>query len=213
MLIGVIGEGMLSLTTKFVLKERNIDTISEGDLNNMPLHSYNGRIPLKLGQIQNGNTTSNSIKDIVNKSDVIFISIDTNINSCNMIDATEVFNLAEQIGEYIDSYKLIVIKSLVPIGTCKKVKLIIREKIKRRNSTASFDIIYNPEFYDRDDSYIDIFADSINPSNIVIGIDRHKSLKSFIDVLCMVYNKEALQKFNVIGIEAAEIYAFNSVHI
>jgi UDPglucose 6-dehydrogenase len=130
-----------------------------------------------------------------------------------MIDTTEIINLAEQIGDNIDSYKLIVIKSLVPIGTCKKVKLIIREKIERRNSTASFDIIYNPEFYDRDDSYIDIFADSINPSNIVIGIDRHKSLKSFIDVLCMVYNKEALQKFNVISMEAAEIYAFNSVCI
>ncbi len=55
-----------------------------------------------------------------------------------------------------EDHKLIVIKSLVPVGTCKKVKLIIREKIERRNSTASFDIIYNPEFYDRDDSYISL---------------------------------------------------------
>lgn len=211
MLMGVIGEGTLSLTTRLVLKERNIDTISEGYNDGIQLNSYDYMTSLRMSRIENRYSTSNSIKDIVKKSDVIFIAIDTDMDYCNMIDNTEMLELAEQIGECIDSYKLIVIKSLVPVGTCKKVKSIICEKIERRNSTASFDIIYNPECYDRDDSYIDIFADSMSPSNIIIGIDRHKSLKSYIDILCRLYSNETLQKFKVVSIEAAEIFALNSV--
>lgn len=211
MTVGVIGKGILSLTLKLALAERNIDTLSCNFGGRTSLYLFINRLPSDLKQIKNNNLKNNTVKDIVNKSDVIYIAVDTETNSSDSLDTSDLFSLAEQIGNRIESYKLIVIKSLVPVGTCNKVKSIINTGILSRNSPATFDIIYNPEFYDEEDSYVDIFVDSIWPSDILIGIDNQKSFTNFFNILSRLYDIDTLLNLNVMSIEAAETSAFHRV--
>ena len=52
-----------------------------------------------------------------------------------------VLDVSRLIGEKINSYKVIVDKSTVTVGTADKVKKVISEKAK-----CDFDVVSNPEF-------------------------------------------------------------------
>ena len=68
----------------------------------------------------------------------------------------------------MDSYKVIVHKSTVPVETGEKVKKIIKENIKQ---DINFDVISNPEFL-REGTAI---KDTMEPDRIVIGINNGKA--------------------------------------
>jgi len=70
----------------------------------------------------------------------------------------------------INSYKIIVHKSTVPVETGEKVKKIIKENIKQ---DINFDVISNPEFL-REGTAI---KDTMEPDRIVIGADSKKAIE------------------------------------
>ena len=82
-----------------------------------------------------------------------------------------------------DRYRLIVVKSTVPVGTGRKVAQII----KVNNEKANFDMASNPEFL-REGSAIEDF---MHPDRVVIGTDTEKAQK----IMAKLY--EPLSKDNV----------------
>lgn len=106
------------------------------------------------------------IKDAVEKSDVIFITVGTPQGKDGKADLVYVFKAAEDIGKYLNGYKVIADKSTVPVGTAGKVKEIIGKFAKH-----PFDVVSNPEFL-REGAAV---KDFLNPDRVVIGSDSEKA--------------------------------------
>lgn len=109
--------------------------------------------------------------EATNKSDVIFIAVGTPAFEDGSADLKYVLKAAETIAEYMNSYKLIIIKSTVPVGTFKKVKSKIQEILKKRNLNIEFDVASNPEFL-REGCAIEDF---MKTDRIVVGVENDKT--------------------------------------
>ncbi|MBN1478158.1 UDP-glucose/GDP-mannose dehydrogenase family protein, partial [Candidatus Sumerlaeota bacterium] len=68
---------------------------------------------------------STSIRDGVRRSEVIFIAVGTPPKRDGETDLSQVSAVAREIAEHIDTYKIIVNKSTVPLGTGNLVRSII----------------------------------------------------------------------------------------
>ncbi len=115
-----------------------------------------------------------NIHDGVAGCEVIFLALPTPPNEDGSADLSYVLKTAEEIGKYIDDYKVIVNKSTVPVGTSDKV----REVISRTCSTE-FDVVSNPEFLKEGTAVNDFLM----PERIVVG----SSSKKAIDVMQELY--------------------------
>ena len=63
---------------------------------------------------------STNIKDGIQKSEVIFIAVGTPPDSKNCADISAITSVAENIGRYMNGYKVIVNKSTAPVGTLEE---------------------------------------------------------------------------------------------
>lgn len=121
--------------------------------------------------VKNGHLSfTNDLKKAVRNSSVIFIAVGTPPKPNGEADLIYVENVARQIAVYMNSYKLIVEKSTVPVETGKWVE----HTIKMNNSgSVEFDVASNPEFL-REGSAINDF---MHPDRIVIGVESSKAEK------------------------------------
>ena len=94
------------------------------------------------------------------EGDIIFICVGTPPGEDGSTDLTAVLEVAESIGRTISSYKVVVMKSTVPVGTCRK----IRDKIASLTD-QEFDVVMNPEFLKEGAALDDFFR----PDRVVIG--------------------------------------------
>ena len=76
---------------------------------------------------------------------------------------------AREIGEIIDDFTVVVIKSTVPIGAGDEVDRIIAERAPR----GSFAVVSNPEFL-REGAAIQDFK---RPDRVVIGVEDDRGGK------------------------------------
>jgi UDPglucose 6-dehydrogenase len=98
---------------------------------------------------------------------VIFIAVGTPAAEDGSTDLGYVEAVAREIGQRIDSYKVIVTKSTVPVGTSDKVRSCIQEELDKRGVIARFSLASNPEFL-REGAAI---GDFMRPDRVVIGTD------------------------------------------
>ncbi|MDR2818290.1 MAG: UDP-glucose/GDP-mannose dehydrogenase family protein [Endomicrobium sp.] len=108
---------------------------------------------------------SSSLESI-GKADVITIVVDTPI-SLGGVDLSYINTVVHDIANYLDGYTVIVIKSTVLPGTCKKIENLI----KQLNPKASFDVVSIPEFLREGMAIHDIFE----PNRIVIGVESQRA--------------------------------------
>ena len=73
--------------------------------------------------------------------DIIFLALPTPEDEDGSADLSYVLNVSEEIGKLMTSYKVIVDKSTVPVGTAEKVHGVIAA-----NAQCEFDVVSNPEF-------------------------------------------------------------------
>jgi len=74
----------------------------------------------------------------------------------------------------MNSYKLIVTKSTVPVGTAQKVKNTITDELKLRGVDIDFDVASNPEFLKEGNA----INDFMKPDRVVVGVDSDKAKKA-----------------------------------
>jgi UDPglucose 6-dehydrogenase len=179
MKICVIGTGYVGLVTGVCLSDMGntvicIDNDSKKieKLNKdvMPIYEP-GLEDLVLKNKNEGRLSfSTSIADGVKKSDIIFISVNTPPKPSGEADLSSVAKVCHEIAICMDSYKIIVDKSTVPVETGEKVA----ETIRRYNKhNIEFDVVSNPEFL-REGTAI---YDTMNPDRIVIGTNSVRAAK------------------------------------
>lgn len=141
-----------------------------------------------------------SIKEGVKKSKIIFIAVGTPPRENGEADLSYVENVTKEIVLSMNSYKLIVEKSTVPVETGEKIRQTI---IAHNRKKIDFDIASNPEFL-REGSAI---ADFMHPERIVLGVESKRAR----DLLVELY-KPLRSPFVITDIKSAEIikHASNS---
>ncbi|HOX24945.1 MAG TPA: UDP-glucose/GDP-mannose dehydrogenase family protein [Candidatus Krumholzibacteria bacterium] len=102
-------------------------------------------------------------------ADVVFIAVQTpQSENSGEADLTYVWEVGKQIGQLLDSYKVVVTKSTVPVGTARKLQAIIRAALP---APVEFDMASNPEFL-REGSSIEDF---MRPDRVVIGTESPRA--------------------------------------
>ncbi|AZI33329.1 UDP-glucose dehydrogenase family protein [Kaistella carnis] len=106
------------------------------------------------------------IKEVLGKSEVIYLALPTPPGEDGSADLSYVLSVANQIGELLMEYKVIVNKSTVPVGTADKVRETIASK-----TSVEFDVVSNPEFL-REGFAVE---DSMNPARVIVGSESEKA--------------------------------------
>ena len=109
----------------------------------------------------------------VKTSLICFIAVGTPQDEDGSADMQYVFKVAEDIGKSINSYKIIVDKSTVPVGTAEKVKEIIKS-----HTSQPFDVVSNPEFL-KQGAAVDDF---LRPDRVIVGTSSEKARKIMVDL-------------------------------
>jgi UDPglucose 6-dehydrogenase len=112
---------------------------------------------------------SGDIREAVDKSQIIFIAVPTPQKPNGDADLSYIEKVAREIADVLQSYRVIVDKSTVPVKTGEKVA----ESIKRYNRhNAEFDVVSNPEFL-REGCAV---KDLMQPDRIVIGAQSERAI-------------------------------------
>lgn len=111
---------------------------------------------------------TSDIAKAVESSLVIFIAVGTPPRGDGSADMRHVEGVAREISNHINSYKVIVTKSTVPVGTGEKIHKIISKHLKE---SIDFDIASNPEFL-REGAGIEDF---MRPNRVVIGTSSERA--------------------------------------
>jgi UDPglucose 6-dehydrogenase len=110
---------------------------------------------------------STSLKEGLEHGEIIFLALPTPEDEDGSADLKYVLGVADEIGKQMESYKVIVDKSTVPVGTSDKVKEAIA-----KNAKCDFDVVSNPEFL-REGFAVDDF---LKPERIVVGSSSKKAI-------------------------------------
>ena len=103
------------------------------------------------------------LKEGLDNSLVIFIAVGTPSDEDGSADISAVLGVAGEIAGLMDGYRIIVIKSTVPVGTYGKVSEVIKSKTEQ-----PFDYVGNPEFL-KEGSAVDDF---LKPDRVIIGTEN-----------------------------------------
>jgi UDPglucose 6-dehydrogenase len=182
--LAVFGCGYVGLVTGACLSELGNDvTVIDVDekkvemLKNLEMPFYEFGMKeliernMKAGRIGFSLDAGKAIKE----AEVIFIAVNTPESEEGKADLKYVFSVAKSIGENMESYKVIVDKSTVPVGTADKVREVIIQNQKKK---IPFEVVSNPEFL-REGSAV---HDFMNPDRVVIGADESRAREIMVSL-------------------------------
>lgn len=216
MKLTVVGTGYVGLVTGTCFAEMGNDVICvDKDKRKIDMLN-NGKIPiwepgLEEMVIRNYNegrlSFTTFIKEAVENSDMCFIAVGTPPGKDGSADLKYVFEVAADIGKYMNGYKIIVDKSTVPVGTADLVKSEIEKSLKKRGKDYKFDVVSNPEFL-KEGSAIE---DSMKPDRVVVGTDNPE----VSEIIRELYSPFARthEKLIIMSVRSAEMtkYASNAM--
>ncbi len=178
MKVTIIGSGYVGLVTAVCFSELGHTVLCiEKDQNKLmklqkgiiPIYEPGLDVLLEKNLKKNSISFSDSIREGVHFSDIIYLCVGTPQGEDGKADLSQVEEASRQIALNMNNYKLIVEKSTVPVNTHQWVKKTILRYIPDKN--IKFDVASNPEFL-REGSAVEDF---MNPDRIVIGVESKKA--------------------------------------
>jgi len=200
--IAIIGSGYVGLTTGACFSEFGNKVICVDNDKDKVASLKKGLVPIYepgLSELIDRNIKNkrlqftSSIKDAVKTCEIIFITVGTPALDNGEADLTGIEKVARAIAINMDSYRLIVEKSTVPVETGDWVKHTISTYIKKK---IKFDVASNPEFL-REGQAI---SDFMKPDRIVIGVESKKA-RGLLEELYKPFKAELV----VTNIKSAEL--------
>lgn len=181
--ITIVGTGYVGLVTGTTLAELG-NSVYCVDIDEKKVEGMkNGVVPIYepnleemfLRNIQSERLFfTTNLREALDKSEVIYLALPTPPGEDGSADLSYVLKVANDIGEMMTEYKVIVNKSTVPVGTADKVRDVIASKTK-----IPFDVVSNPEFL-REGFAVE---DSMNPARVVVG----SSSETAKDIMAKIY--------------------------
>jgi UDPglucose 6-dehydrogenase len=147
------------------------------------------------------------LAEAVKKSLIQFIAVGTPPGEDGSADLQYVLGVARDIGRHMESFKIIVDKSTVPVGTADQVRAAVREELTQRGLSLEFDVVSNPEFL-KEGAALDDF---MKPDRVVIGTDNVRTAEIMKELYDPFMRKQ--NRMIVMDIRSAEMtkYAANAM--
>ncbi|HIE1295167.1 UDP-glucose dehydrogenase family protein [Burkholderia contaminans] len=180
MKITIIGTGYVGLVTGACLAEighdvfcldvdqRKIDILNNGG---MPIHEPGLLDIIARNRAAGRLRFSTDIEASVAHGEIQFIAVGTPPDEDGSADLQYVLEAARNIGRHMTSFKVIVDKSTVPVGTAQRVRGVVDEALAARGLAGSvahrFSVVSNPEFL-KEGAAVEDF---MRPDRIIIGVD------------------------------------------
>jgi UDPglucose 6-dehydrogenase len=184
MFVAVIGTGYVGLVTGAVFADLGNDVIcADADTEKiemllrgeMPIYEPGLEEMVKRNMADNRLRFTTDVQEAARRSQVVFIAVGTPPKENGEPDLTAVEQVAFEIAGALDSYKVIVNKSTVPVGTGDFVRDILE---KNRHREVDFDVVSNPEFL-REGSAI---KDTLHPDRIIIGAPSQQVAMTLLEL-------------------------------
>jgi UDPglucose 6-dehydrogenase len=212
MRVAVIGTGYVGLVTGTCFSEMGNDVVCVDIDKNKVTKMRKGQVPIyepglkelfkrniDEGRLRFTEKLAEGIKD----AEVIFLALPTPPKEDGSADLSYILKVADDLGEQLDHYAVIIDKSTVPVGTAKKVKKALTAK-----GNKDSDVVSNPEFL-REGQAV---ADFLNPDRVVIGASSKKAI-AVMKKLYLPFVHEDPDKLIITNEESAEMikYAANAM--
>jgi len=125
----------------------------------------------------------------VSRSEIVFIAVGTPPKATGEADLSTVFEVARNIAKNLSNLKnhftVVSCKSTVPVGTNKKVEIILKKHMAKN---TKFAVASCPEFL-REGTAI---HDTINADRIVIGSDSKKAIEMLLNLHQSINGKRVI---------------------
>jgi UDPglucose 6-dehydrogenase len=185
----VVGTGYVGLVTGTCLADfgmnvtcvdkdkEKIDTLNKGQL---PIYE------LGLFELIQRNTKldrlhfSTDLEEAVDRSLVIYLAVGTPEGPDGRHDLSHIIDVTRQIARCMTEYKVIAIKSTVPVGTARMLRDLVSDNLRQK---VEFDIVSNPEFL-REGAAVNDF---LRPDRIILGSDSERALAIMRDIFRPLY--------------------------
>lgn len=212
--ISIIGAGYVGLVSSACFAELGVKVTCIDSNKEKIDNLVNGVIPIyepgledlvhrnqKAGRL----SFSTDLTANLNHLDILFIAVGTPSEEDGSADLSHVLAVAKSIGQNLENYLLVVIKSTVPVGSSKLIRTTIEKELRKRGKSVEFDVASNPEFL-KEGAGIDDF---MKPDRVIVGVDGERAK----DLMTRLYAPMMLNDFRVIfmDIPSAEMtkYAAN----
>jgi UDPglucose 6-dehydrogenase len=208
--ICVVGTGYVGLVTGACLADFGINVTCVDNDGGKIAKLHQGEIPIyepgldalveknaKAGRLH----FSTELAPAIQHALAIFIAVGTPPKEDGSADLSYVVQVAEEIAENLNGYKVVVTKSTVPIGTGQLIEKIITE---RANGAHPFSVVSNPEFL-REGSAI---SDFMRPDRVVIGARDAQAVAIMKDIYSPLYLIET--PFVITNVESSELIKYAS---
>lgn len=210
--IAVIGSGYVGLVTGACFAEFGVDVacvdvdagkIAQLSRGETPIYEP-GLEQLIQKNLQAGRLRfTTDLKSAVEPASVVFLAVGTPPKPDGSADLSFVETATRGVARHIDSYKVVVMKSTVPVGTGKRLTELISQTL---SVPTRFSVVSNPEFL-REGAAI---SDFMRPDRIVIGSNDPEATEIMRELYRPLYLIET--PFVITSVEGAELikYAANA---
>ena len=178
MKLTIIGSGYVGLTTgacfaeaghQVVCVDNNEDKVKTLQAGRIPIYEPGLESMVRKNVAARRLRFTSSTEDGVDHGEVLFIAVPTPPQPDGSVDLSFVEKVAREIAGFLDSYRVVVDKSTVPVKTGERVAQTIRRYAR---PGVEFDVVSNPEFL-REGSAVE---DLMRPDRIVIGGNSDRAL-------------------------------------
>lgn len=216
MKITIYGIGYVGLVTGACLAEVGYDVLCVDIDHDKVLSLQSGRIPIYepgLEAILKKNLQEGRIHfttdaaAAVHYADIQIIAVGTPPQEDGSADLQHVLEVAKTIAHYMETAKLIINKSTVPVGTADQVSAVIAAELARRHKKIHFSVASNPEFL-KEGSAVEDF---MKPDRIIIGTENHDA-ETILREIYAPFNRNH-DRIIVMDLRSAELtkYAANAM--
>jgi UDPglucose 6-dehydrogenase len=184
------------------IDQNKVDQLKEG---NIPIFEP-GLTPLVKSNYEAGRVDfSIDAARGIEHGEVIFIAVGTPPDEDGSADLKYVLAVAKTIATHMQSHKVVINKSTVPVGTADKVKSMIDNTLSDAGKSVTYDVVSNPEFL-KEGAAVN---DCMRPDRIILGTDSESAEKKLRE-LYSPFNRNH-DKIIVMDIRSAELtkYAAN----
>lgn len=187
--ISVIGTGYVGLVTGACFAEFGVNVTCMDNDEKRIARLEKGDVPffepginelVSKGIKEQRLSFTTDVAKAVEKALVIFIAVGTPPREDGSADLSFVEEVGRGIAQHMTSYKVIVTKSTVPVGTGEKIRAVVK---KTQKEAIRFDMVSNPEFL-REGSAIEDF---MRPNRVVIGADSDQAVAIMKDLYRPLY--------------------------
>jgi UDPglucose 6-dehydrogenase len=122
-------------------------------------------------------------------------------------DLQHVLSAARAIGRNMESWKAVITKSTVPVGTADKIRAAVIEELEKRKSEVGFAVVSNPEFL-KEGAAVEDF---MRPDRVIIGAEDARALGLLRQIYAPFQRNH--ERIMTMGVRSAELtkYAANSM--